>query len=236
MPSSENVALVTGASSGVGEATARELAADGYRVVLAARREAALRDVADGVEAAGGTARVHPTDVTDRDAVADLVGTTVDEWGRIDAVVNNAGVMSTDPVDDADPEDWRRMVEVNLLGLMTLTREALPTMYEQGHGDVVFVSSVNARKSSPGGSGYCASKAGVNGFAESLRQEAADEEVRVTVIEPGLVATEMQSDEVTAEMPTLDPEAVARAVGYALAQPRDVAVGELLIRPTTQAF
>lgn len=236
MPSDDAVALVTGASSGIGRETARVLAADGYRVVLAARREPELRKTATEIESAGGDASIRPTDITDRSQIAELVAATTDEYGRIDVLVNSAGVMKTDPVHEADRDDWQQMIDVNLLGLMNLTREVLPEMYEQERGDIVFVSSINARKSSSEGSGYCASKAGINGFAESVRKEAAEESVRVSVIEPGMVATEMQPDELKADIPMLNPQDVAETIRFVVSRPRSVSLNELLIRPTAQEF
>lgn len=236
MPANDAVALVTGASSGIGRETARVLAADGYRVVLAARRETELRETATEIESAGGEAAIRPTDITDRSQLAELVATTTDEHGGIDVLVNNAGVMETDPAHEADRDDWRQMIDVNLLGSMNLTREVLPEMHERGRGDIVFVSSVNARKSSASGSGYCASKAGINGFAESVRKEAAEESIRVSVIEPGMVATEMQPDELKADIPMLDPQEIAEAIRFVVSRPPSVSVNELLIRPTAQEF
>lgn len=250
----DSAALVTGASSGIGEATAVRLGERGARVALAARRESALDAVADRVEAAGGDALVVPTDVTDEAQVDALVERVADGFGRLDLLVDSAGVMYTDPVAEADPDEWRQMVEVNLLGTMNVTRRALGLLTDRdpasdgnstretdstaggNPGHVVLISSMNARKASREGSGYCASKFGVNGFAESLRQEMTTEGVRVSVVEPGLVATEMQDEETVAERPTLDPADVAEAVEYAVSQPPHVSVNELLVRPTEQEF
>ncbi|ELZ56208.1 MULTISPECIES: SDR family NAD(P)-dependent oxidoreductase [Halorubrum] len=239
------VAIVTGASSGIGAATAEALADAGASVAVAARREAALETVADRIEADGGEALVVPTDVTDEAAVEDLIETTVDEFGRLDVLVNNAGVMLLEAVEDADTDNWRQMVEVNLLGLMNATHAALPVMQEQGGGHVVHVSSVAGRRASATASGYNATKFGVNGFTEAFRQEVAADGIRTTVVEPGLVETELQehipdeeireqTEEWVGSLDALQPEDIARSIRFAVAQPAHVSLNELLIRPTEQ--
>lgn len=238
----DSAVLVTGASSGIGEATAVRLGEQGARVALAARRESALDAVADRIEAADGDALVVPTDVTDEEQVDALIERVADEFGGLDVLVDNAGVMFADEVAAADPDEWRQMVEVNLLATMNVTRRALDLLRGGGSasdgdpGHVVVVSSMNARKASREGSGYCASKFGVNGFAESLRKEMVDEGVRVSVIEPGLVDTDLLDETTAAERPTLDPVDVAEAVDYVVSQPAHVSVNELLVRPTEQEF
>jgi NADP-dependent 3-hydroxy acid dehydrogenase YdfG len=246
-PLSESVAVVTGASSGIGEATAEALAADGASVVLAARRVDELEALADRIETAGGEALVVPTDMTEEADIDGLVETTTEEYGRIDVLVNNAGVMLIEPVERAQRSNLRRMVEVNLLGLMNLTHAVLPVMQEQGSGHVVNVSSVAGRRANANGSGYAATKFGVNAFTESLRQEVTAQGIRTTVIEPGAVATELPThitDEQIleriqelsqADIPLLAPEDIARGIVYATTQPEHVDVNELLIRPTGQA-
>jgi NADP-dependent 3-hydroxy acid dehydrogenase YdfG len=239
------VALVTGASSGIGEATAEALADGGARVALAARRRDELRAVADRIEADGGEALVVPTDVTDEAQVEAMVETTVEEFGRLDVLVNNAGVMLLEPLVEADTANLRRMVEVNLLGLMNATHAALPVMLEQGSGHVVNISSVAGREASRTASGYNATKFGVNGFSDAVRKEVTEEGIRVTVIEPGYVETELQehipseavkrrAEEMAASMDVLQSGDIARAVRYAVAQPQHVSVNEVLIRPTDQ--
>ena len=232
----ESAALVTGASSGIGAASASALAARGARVALAARRKDVLDELAERIESGGGEALAVPTDITDAEQVEAMVETTRNAFDQIDLLVNSAGVLYTDPVAEADLEEWRQMIEVNLLGAMNATRRVLPNMQARERGHVVFVSSMNARKASPGGSGYCASKFGVNGFAESLRQEVAAEGIRVTVVEPGMAATEMQDEETRAELPMLEPGDLAEAVVYAASQPDSVSVNQLLVRPTAQEF
>ena len=239
-----SVALVTGASSGIGEATAEALAAEGASVALAARREDELRAVADSIESAGGEALVVPTDVTDEQQVEAMVEETVDALGGLDVLVNNAGVMLLEAVADADTDNWRQMVEVNLLGLMNATHAALPAL-KDGGGHVVNVSSVAGRQAGENASGYNATKFGVNGFTEAFRQEVTDEGIRTTVVEPGLVETELQEhipDEEIREgteqwldsLEPLAPEDIARSIRFAVAQPQHVSVNELLIRPTQQ--
>jgi NADP-dependent 3-hydroxy acid dehydrogenase YdfG len=241
---SGEVAIVTGASSGIGAATARALADEGMAVALAARRADRLESIAADIEAGPGEALVVPTDVTDRDAVDDLVAETVDTFGDLDALVNNAGVMLLQSVADADPDDWERIVEVNLLGLMYASKAALPHL--RGGGDLVQVSSVAGRSTSQTAAGYNATKWGVNGFTDALRKEETDNGVRTTLVEPGAVDTELQDhipDEAVKErlegwvesMEPLAAEDIAGAVLYAVGQPRHVSINELLVRPTDQA-
>ncbi|MER8367021.1 SDR family NAD(P)-dependent oxidoreductase [Mesorhizobium sp. M1348] len=184
------VALVTGASSGIGEATAVALAAAGAKVAIAARRADRLEALAARIEKAGGTALRIEADVTSNDDVSAMVDKVVAEWSRLDILVNNAGVMLLSPAAEAVLDDWRRMVEINLLALMGVTKAALPHL-RAAKGHIVNVSSVAGRVANPGASGYAATKFGVVGFSESLRREVYADKVRVTVIEPGLVRTEL---------------------------------------------
>jgi len=237
------VALVTGASSGIGAETAVHLAEDGADVAVAARREERLEDVAERIEATGSEALVVPTDVSDDAEVEAMISTTVDELGGLDVLVNNAGVMLLESVADADTENWRTMVEVNLLGLMNATKAALPHLRDGGH--VVNVSSVAGRVAGATSSGYNATKFGVNAFTEAFRQEETENGVRTTIIEPGFVATELaehipddeireRSEEMTQQMDVLQPEDIARSIAFAVNQPEHVSINELLIRPTDQ--
>ncbi|UPM45068.1 SDR family NAD(P)-dependent oxidoreductase [Halocatena salina] len=240
-----SVALVTGASSGIGEATVKALAEEGASVALAARREPQLRDLADRIEAEGGDALVVPTDVTDESDVQEMIETTHEEFGRLDILVNNAGVMLLEPVEHADTDNFQQMVEVNLLGLMNATHAALPILQEQGQGHIVNVSSVAGRQASTNASGYNATKFGVNGFTEALRQEITQDGIRTTLIEPGVVDTELQEhipnesakesiEEWVESMNPLTSEDIARSIQYAVTQPQHVSVNEILIRPTQQ--
>jgi NADP-dependent 3-hydroxy acid dehydrogenase YdfG len=242
----DQVALVTGASSGIGEATAEALAANGASVALAARREDELAELADRIESDGGDALVIPTDVTDESQVETMVETAHEESGRLDILVNNAGVMLLERVEDADTGDFRQMAEVNLLGLMNATHAALPIMQDQGEGHVVNLSSVAGRKAYAGSSAYNATKFGVNGFTEALRQEVTDNSrIRTTLIEPGAVDTELpdhipsndQQEQIQGMMESMAPltgEDIARSILYAVTQPPHVDVNEILIRPTEQ--
>jgi NADP-dependent 3-hydroxy acid dehydrogenase YdfG len=239
-------ALVTGASSGIGESTAEALAEAGASVALAARREDELEQLADRIESEGGEALVVPTDVTDEDEIQEMVDRTHEEFGSLDILVNNAGVMLLERVEDADIDNFRQMVEVNLLGLMNVTHTALPIMQQQGDGHIVNISSVAGRKAYAGSSGYNATKFGVNGFSEALREEVTgDDDIRVTLIEPGFVDTELaehipddeqqeQAKEALEAMDALTPDDIARSIAYAVGQPSHVDVNEILIRPTDQ--
>ena len=239
----DQVALVTGASSGIGEATAEALAANGASVALAARRE---DELADRIESDGGDALVIPTDVTDESQVETMVETAHEESGRLDILVDNAGVMLLERVEDADTGDFRQMAEVNLLGLMNATHAALPIIQDQGEGHVVNLSSVAGRKAYAGSSAYNATKFGVNGFTEALRQEVTDNSrIRTTLIEPGAVDTELpdhipsndQQEQIQGMMESIAPltgEDIARSILYAVTQPPHVDVNEILIRPTEQ--
>ena len=237
------VALITGASSGIGAATARTLAAAGASVALAARRADRLEALAAEIEADGGAALSIPTDVTDETDVEEMIERTTEAFGGLDALVNNAGVMLPAPVERADPDDWRRMVEINLLGTMNVTRAALPALRADDGGHVVALSSDVIQDPNARFGAYAATKAGVVAFADSLRSEVADDGVRVTVVEPGVTDTELPNqitDEGTkadvetlvASMRALDGEDVAAAIRHALTRPAHVNVEELVVRPT----
>jgi NADP-dependent 3-hydroxy acid dehydrogenase YdfG len=244
-PLEGKVALVTGASSGIGEATAIALAEAGAAVVIGARR----RDRLDALEAKlrGDGARVLTLDldVTSEQACRDAVARTREELGGLDVLVNNAGVMLLGTIVGADPEDWRRMLHTNVLGLMYMTHAAIDGMVEQGSGDVVNISSVAGRTARLGAGVYNASKWAVNAFSESLRQEITARGVRISLVEPGAVATEL-TDHITqpeakaaskamaANMRPLQSEDIARAILYVVSQPPHVAINEVLVRPTDQ--
>ena len=238
------VALVTGASSGIGEATAVALAAEGAAVAIAARRVDRLETLKAKLEAEGARVVAVELDVTDEAACRAAVERTVQELGGLDIVVNNAGVMLLGPIEGADTQDWRRMIETNVFGLMYVTHAALPHLLERG-GDVVQVSSVAGRVARAGSGVYNASKFAVGAFSESLRQEVTTRGVRVTLVEPGAVATELQShithadtkagiEKWIAGMRPLQSDDIARAVVYVVTQPAHVSVNELTIRPTDQ--
>ena len=242
----DRVAVVTGASSGIGAATARALAREGYAVALAARREERINELAEEISSAGGKALAIPTDVSDPESAAALIRTAKEELGSVDVLVNNAGVMLLGPILGADLEHWQRMVGVNVLGLMYCTHAALPIMQQQGHGHIVNVSSVAGRVARFGSGVYNATKWGVGAFSESLRQEGANYGVRVTIVEPGFVDTELQGHN---ENPmvreaieknreqigdVLKAEDIANAIVYAVQQPEHVGINEVLVRPARQ--
>ncbi len=241
---SGRVVAVTGASSGIGEATALACARAGAAVSLAARRTERIEELARRIEEAGGRALATTADVGDEDQARAFVERTASELGRLDVLVNNAGVMLLGPVAGAPTEEWRRMVEVNVFGVLYCTHAALPVMKDQGSGHIVTVSSVAGRFARPGSAVYNLTKFGVGAFSEALRQEVALEGIRVTLIEPGFVATELQGHNrpeiqeairniVNNEDP-LRPEDIADGILYAIGAPAKVAVNEVLIRPTGQ--
>jgi NADP-dependent 3-hydroxy acid dehydrogenase YdfG len=240
------VAAVTGATSGIGEATAAGLAAAGAKVGLAGRREDRLQALAERIEGDGGTALAIPTDVSDEAQANAFVQRTHSELGGLDILVNNAGVMLLGPVTGADTDEWRTMIHVNLLGLLYCTHAALPLMGEGGGGHIVNVSSVAGRTASLGSAVYNMTKWGVNGFSEGLRQEALHVGIRVTIVEPGMVETELldhntnpmvleAAKKVREQVGTpLSAEDIARVILYAVSQPEHVALNEVLVRPTRQ--
>lgn len=232
------VAIVTGASSGIGEAIARVLADEGVSVVLAARSTDELRSIAAEIEQTGGTASVVSTDVTDREQVSALIEKTLAEYGRLDVLVNNAGMIDVARVEDADMEVWETMVDVNLTGLMDVTHQALPALREDDGGHVVNISSISDRRVGAKYGGYDATKFGVRGFTKALREEVS-QDVRVTLLSPGLVETELperaeELQERLSEITPLQPENVADTAVYALRQPEHVSINELVVRPSEQ--
>ncbi len=243
-------ALVTGASSGIGEATARTLADAGAAVALVARRAERLEKLGGAIAAAGGTALPIEADVSEREQAEAAVARAVAELGRLDVLVNNAGVMLLGPIVEAPLEEWERMIHVNLLGLLYTTHAATPHLLEAaGKGprevaDVVNISSVAGRVARRGSGVYNATKHGVGAFSESLRQEVTRRHVRVALVEPGAVATELQShnrpevkeqiEKRFEEMEILEAEDIADAIAYVVTRPRHMAVNEVLVRPTEQ--
>ncbi len=240
------IAAITGASAGIGAATAELLAAEGAKVALIARRHDRLVELAGRIEKSGGEALPIEADVTDHGAVEAIVGQIKGRFGGLHILVNNAGVMLLGPVDGADVAEWRRMIDINLLGLLYCTREAIPVMRDSGGGHIVNLSSVAGRTAHLGSAVYNMTKWGVVGFSEALRQEALHSNIRITCVEPGYVATELQGhnehpaviaglekmrDEIG---DVLEAEDIAKAILYAVAQPEHVAVNEVMVRPTKQ--
>src|SRR5215210_3098299 len=227
------VAVVTGASSGIGEATAEALAAEGATVVVAARREERLADLARRIEESGGRVLAAACDVADEGQAHGLIRKAEEEFGRVDILVNNAGVMLLSTVGKGLSEEWRRMFDVNVLGLLYTTDAAVETMKRQGGGHLVNVSSLAGRKVTRDSSGvYAGSKHAVGAISEGLRQELLEDNIRVTVVEPGADARESLGGLLNLEI--LEAEDIANAIVYAVTQPARVSVNEILIRPTQQ--
>ncbi|MGO9505641.1 MAG: SDR family NAD(P)-dependent oxidoreductase [Streptosporangiaceae bacterium] len=242
------VVLVTGASSGIGAAAATALAKEGAAVALAARRKDKLDALAADIRAAGGTALVLESDITDEQQATDAVERTVAELGRLDTLINNAGVMLLGPAAGAPLSEWQRMVDLNVLGLLYCAHAALPHLISAaGDGprrvaDMVNISSVAGRVARNGSGVYNLTKHGVGAFSESLRQELAGRYVRVSLVEPGATATELAGHnrpEVLESMRSqfgqrMEAGDIADAITYIVTRPRHVAVNEMLIRPTEQ--
>jgi NADP-dependent 3-hydroxy acid dehydrogenase YdfG len=244
---SGKVAIVTGASSGIGEATARELAKLGVRVVVAARRKDKLDSLVTEIIEAGGAALAIEADVTNQQTCEQLVQQVMREWGGVDILINNAGVMLLGPVIDAPLDEWERMVQLNIMGLLYMTHAALPIMKTQGSGHIVNISSVAGRTTRSGSAVYNLTKWGVGAFTDALRQELSEAKtgIRTTLIEPGAVATELADhirEEVReqlmkrfATIKRLESDDIAAGIVYAVTQPQHVSVNEVLIRPSEQA-
>jgi NADP-dependent 3-hydroxy acid dehydrogenase YdfG len=245
-------ALVTGASSGIGAATARALAAQGAAVALLARRADRLEQLTSDIESMGGTALAVPADVTNAEQVAAAVRRTVDELGRLDTVVNNAGLMRMAPAAEAPLQDWDDLVGVNVQGVLYVTRAAIPHLIDaaadspRGVADLVTISSTAGWVARPGTAVYSLTKFGVNAFSEGIRQELLGKRVRVGVVGPGTVDTEISShlppearqafDRQTADMVKLAPEDIADAVLYIVTRDRRVAVNHMLVRAAEQTW
>ncbi|NJL52354.1 MAG: SDR family oxidoreductase [Hydrococcus sp. SU_1_0] len=236
------VVIITGASSGLGEATAKRLAKQGAKVMLAARREDRLRELVAKIEQAGGTAKYQLTDVSDRAQVTALAQATQQAYGRIDVLVNNAGLMPLSPLDETKVEEWDKMIDVNIKGVLYGVAAVLPIMRSQQSGHIINISSVAGHKVFPSGAVYCATKYAVKAISEGIRLES-NGQIRSTNISPGVVATEL-TNTITHEQTAknidqlysvaIDADAIARAITYAIEQPGDVDVNEMIIRPTLQ--
>jgi NADP-dependent 3-hydroxy acid dehydrogenase YdfG len=239
------VVAITGASSGIGEATARLLAERGASVVLAARRTERLDELVQEIRRAGGSAIGCATDVTRREDMEQLVELAVKEFGRLDVLVSNAGVAKIGPVADLDVDGWTAMIDVNLRGVLHGIAAALPVFRRQGHGHLVTTVSTAGLQITPTMAVYAATKNAVRTLLEGLRQESTDGVLRTTAVSPGFVRTELAGsiddaglrEQINRGMDDfgLAPDAVARAIAFAIEQPHDVEIGEITIRPTVQS-
>lgn len=238
------VIVITGASSGLGEATARLLSAQGAIVALGARRVERLQSLADELTGSGGKSLAVATDVTRLDQVERLVATAVETYGRIDVMLNNAGVMPQSPLERLKVDEWDRMIDVNIKGVLYGVAAALPPMKRQNAGHIINVSSVAGHKVGPGYVVYAATKHAVRALSEGLRQEVKPYNIRTTVISPGAVATELPNSVAEPDVAerlrkfydeiAIPSDSFARAVAFAVSQPEDVDVNEILFRPTRQ--
>lgn len=238
----DKVVIITGASSGLGEATARRLAKNGAKLMLAARREDRLKQLVDDILKDGGTAKYQVTDVTDKSQVEALAKATHQAYERIDVLVNNAGLMPLSPLDATKVDEWDRMVDVNIKGVLYSIAAVLPIMRQQKSGHIINLSSVAGHKVFPAGTVYCATKFAVKAISEGIRLES-NGEIRSTNISPGAVDTELTdtiSHEETAKnvgemyAVAIDSDTIARAITFAIEQPENVDVNEMIIRPTKQ--
>lgn len=239
------VVVITGASSGLGETTARHLAQRGAAVVLAARRVDRLKTIAEEIRAAGGRAEVVQTDVTRQDDVRALIDSAVRTFGKIDVLVNNAGLMSIAPLAETKVDEWDRMIDINIKGVLYGIAAALPVFQKQGSGHFINIASVAGIKVfSPGGTVYSGTKFAVRAISEGLRHEVGGA-IRTTTIEPGAVDSELKlgsSHEASSAYVqdfykiAIPSDAVARAIAYAIEQPADVDINEIVLRPTVQEF
>ncbi len=239
----DKVVVITGASSGIGEASALLLAERGAKVVLGARRVERLEALAARIAAVGGESAHARTDVRRRADLSNLVKLACERYGKLDVLVNNAGVMPVSPLDDLRVEDWEAMIDINIKGVLYGFAAALPVFRGQGFGHFVNIASTAGHRIVPDQSVYCGTKFAVRAISEGLRQEAGDK-LRVTIISPGFVRTDFADGvtnlEVRAQLAALrdkfamPPEAIARAIAFALEQPADVDVNEVVIRPTVQ--
>lgn len=240
---SSKVILITGASSGIGEATARHLAAHGHRIVLGARRTERLHSLTETLRATGGQAAYQPLDVTRFDDMQRIVAFAETTFDPVDVIINNAGVMPLSPLNALKVDEWDRMIDVNIRGVLHGIAAVLPGMEARGHGHVINVSSIGGHAVTPTAAVYCATKYAVRAISDGLRQET--DRIRVTVVCPGVVESELAdtiSDVAARDAMkafrriAMQPDAIARAIGYAIEQPDDVDVSELIVRPTASPY
>jgi NADP-dependent 3-hydroxy acid dehydrogenase YdfG len=237
------VVIITGASSGIGRATAVKLASEGAKIVLAARREERLQELAEEIQSLGGTAVYKVTDVTSLEEVQNLAGFTLDHFGQIDVLFNNAGIMPLSYMKNNRVEEWDQMIDVNIKGVLHGVSAVLPHMLEKNSGHIITTSSVAGHGIFPSGTVYCATKFAARVIMEGLNKELTKSNIRTTTISPGVVDTELPDliidPEVrpifeNPELPSIKSEDIANAIFYALSQPSSVAVNEIIIRPTNQ--
>mgnify|MGYP000982487093 CR=1 FL=1 len=237
------IIILTGASSGIGEATARLLAAEGHTLVVGARRTDRLDTLCAELRADGARIDALQCDVRERDALRQLADLALEKYGRIDVLINNAGVMPLSPLAALKVEEWELMLDVNVRGVLYGIAAVMPAMQTQGYGHIINVASIGAHSVSPTAAVYCASKYAVRALSDGLRQE--NDKIRVTVISPGVVESELEdiiSDETarqamqTFRRVALRPESIARAMAYAIAQPDEVDVSEIIVRPTASPY
>ncbi len=234
------VALITGGGTGIGAATAEELAGIGLKIVVVGRRPQPLEDVAARIKGRGGQAVGLPADVADYEAMEEVVGRTVESYGRIDLLVANAAVHDVSSIDGGDPARWSELIQINVMGVLNVVRAVLPLMYRQGAGHIVVVSSVSGRVTYVGETAYVSSKHATTAFADCLRQEASPRGIRVTLLAPGLVDTPLADNPYAAELKKtvqpLRPSDCARAIRFAFEQPPNVGINEIVMRPVKQVL
>lgn len=239
----DKVVIITGASSGIGEATAKELSSKGAKLILAARREDRLKKLQEEIQTTGGQAIYKVTDVTSYEQMEELAEASLKAYGKIDVLVNNAGVMPHSFLYKKKIEDWNKMIDVNVKGVLYGIAAVLPTMRDQQSGHIINLSSVAGHVVGPGSTVYAGTKFAVRAISEGLRKEESANNIRSTIISPGAVATELTNSITDMDLKpgvdkiyegAIDAESIARAISYAIEQPSDVAINEMIIRPTSQ--
>ncbi|RDZ11110.1 oxidoreductase [Priestia megaterium] len=241
----DKVVIITGASSGIGEATAKELASKGAKLVLAARREDRLKKLQDEIQAIGGQATFKVTDVTSRQQMEELATHALEKFGKIDVLVNNAGIMPQAFLAENKVDEWDKMIDVNIKGVLYAIAAIVPSMRERKSGHVINLSSIAGHNIYPGGTVYCGTKFAVRAISEGLRQEEAmnGTNIRVTNVSPGAVTSELLETTTDPAMKAgldevyqvaIDADSIARTIAFAIEQPSDVAINELIVRPTVQ--
>ncbi|MGE1103966.1 SDR family oxidoreductase [Peribacillus simplex] len=239
----DKVVIITGASSGIGEATAKELTSKGAKLVLAARREDRLEKLQKEIQNNGGQAIYKVTDVSSHEQMEELAFYALEEYGKIDVIVNNAGVMPLSPVYQKKIKEWDTMIDVNIKGVLYGIAAVLPSMRERKEGHIINVSSIAGHLVFPAGSVYSGTKFAVRAITEGLRIEEASNNIRTTIISPGTITTELLETITDLELKSaivedskigIEPASIARAIAFAIEQPSDVAINEMIVRPTIQ--